>query len=115
MTPGAEEESLLMMALTHHIRLNATTVLAPDRTWYKSIKGPMFGVKGTVWSMTHDAVLVCWESLNPLDPDRINVIRGALYAEATMTNQHTDSYFAGKRVRRFSIDSIGVRSDLERS
>eukprot|EP00210_Caulerpa_lentillifera_P000233 g227.t1 len=97
----SSDSCLLMMALTHHQQLNVEqqVVLTGNQEWYRTIKGPMFGICGDTWTMTTEAEEINW--WNPeqtIDPNKREVIRGALYVEVQMSVENTDVYAFGKRL-----------------
>lgn len=96
----AFDRSLLMMALPHHVQMKSELSLPEEEIWYRSIKGPMRGVKGNVWTLSLDMIDIGWNSIQKIDSTKVEVVRGALYAEAAIMKQpHTDPYASGKRVR----------------
>ena len=108
--PAAEEADLLMLALPHHARMKAPPALASASPWYRCIKGPMYGVRGTQWHLMIDIVHVSWGSLHKIDAAKAEVVRGALYAEAAMEVHNTDPYAFGKRVHPLPLSHQRTRS-----
>ena len=100
---------LLMMALPHHLKMNVALAWPDKVAWYNSIKGPMHGVKGKIWIMKTPIVDVWWDSIHRVDPKLAEIVRGALYAEATLEVHTTDVYGFGKRVHRLRSSRSDVR------
>lgn len=68
-----------------------------------SIRGPLTGVLGNVWTLSERLTTITWDAPRPIDPARVEAIRGALRAETrSLAIYPGDPYFFGKGLARIA-------------
>jgi endo-1,3(4)-beta-glucanase len=96
-TAGACSESLLMMALPHHMdSMVLSSQLQATNVTYQTIKGAMTGLRGNTWTLKEQLTSIKWFSPSGIAADKVASVRQALQQEKGRRNPVGDSYTAGK-------------------
>ncbi|KAJ1994342.1 hypothetical protein H4R33_000303 [Dimargaris cristalligena] len=116
-TAGGPASDLLMLALDHHQNLLVDTERR-EINGYSCIKGSMFGVLGSQWTLRHTLNQVQFLAANPIRPQDLKPLQDQLVKDVAefKTVNPGDPYFFGKGLARIArlalIAEHAGRSDL---
>lgn len=106
-------ESLLLMALPHHMEMlvsdNEQTLAGKFRT----IKGKMTGLVGNIWELGESLTPIGWSSdLDNIDDSERDAILAALAEDKSLGTHASDPYFGGKQMAAMARLAI-IADDME--